>query len=299
MTARRSIARRLASPLPALAFLVMLLARPASAVLEAPAVDPVTIGLGGAQPAFDDDHRLPVDGALVIGGPRGTGVTAVVAQLQALPELKASALAAWVSRGESRVAVRLHQRGVPGYAEEELLLDVGRPARAARAWGWALTAGVGGWRAEPPADATGEAGPGGWGGSGWIAGVAAGGHVGREVALAARWLTRGGGLAGRAPERIELGIVVMPTAGWRLGLGLDAGSAGLPWRVQVAGEWRPSARCRLVGGFRPATAEVSAGLGATVGPVAIDLARRSHPALGHWTALSVTLKAGGGVRDAS
>ena len=105
------------------AMIAALAASNANAVMDAPAADPVTLGLGGAQPAWSDAGRLPLDGATAIGGPVGLGGTAVASRLESIPELKSPAVAAWFGRRNWRLAFRLSERGVPGYHENEIQLD--------------------------------------------------------------------------------------------------------------------------------------------------------------------------------
>ncbi|MDZ4805822.1 MAG: hypothetical protein SGI90_13265 [Candidatus Eisenbacteria bacterium] len=269
----------------------------ARSAMEAPAADPLALGLGGPQPAWSDDGRLPVDGSCVVGGPTGFGGTAVISRVESIPELKSPGAAAWFGKGNLRLAARLSDRGLAGYHENEFQLDVTRPARGGSRWGWGLTLGAGGWRAgdqtsdaESRADATGS--------SGWILGIAIGGRVGPSLALAARWLARGGGLAGLAPDRVELGAALDLPRGWRLALALDAGAPGQSWRHQAGLEWAITRQFAVRGGFRPADGQIGVGLSAGTGPIRLDIGRRTHPRLGSWTAIGITTGKGMGRRPA-
>lgn len=263
--------------------------------MEAPAADPLALGLGGPQPAWSDDGRLPLDGPCVVGGPIGLGGTAVVSRVEAIPELRSPGAAAWFGTENWRVALRLSDRGLAGYHENELQLDVTRPARPSSRWGFGLTLGAGSWRAGgTTSDA--EVGQDATGSAGWILGVAMGGRVAAPLSLAARWLARGGALAGLAPDRVELGAALHLPRGWRLGLALDAGAPGQSWRHQAGLEWAITRRFAVRGGFRPASGEIGMGLTAGTGPIRVDIGRRSHPRLGSWTAIGITTGSGSGRR---
>jgi len=268
----------------------------APASLEAPAPDPLTLALAGDQPAWSDPTRLPIDGVGIIGGPTTVGATAVVSRLDALPELRSPGAALWFPLAGCRVAARLMDRGIEGYQESELQVDLVRPARRASGWGLGFTVGAGAWRAWTPA-ATGSEAPTDAGSSGWLIGLAIGGQVGSRSAVAARWVTRGGGLSGSAPDRVALGGVMSLTPGWRLGVALDAGAPGQTWRLQTGMEWRASSQFALRGGFRPADGQVGVGIAASTSLVRLEIGRRIHPRLGSWTAVGLSFRMGGRLPD--
>lgn len=262
------------------------------ASLEAPAPDPLTLALAGDQPAWSDPTRLPIDGVGIIGGPTTVGATAVVSRLDALPELRSPGAALWFPVAGCRVAARLMDRGIDGYQESELQVDVVRPTRRASEWGLGLTMGAGAWRAWTTA-APGTEAPADAGSSGWLVGLAIGGQVGSRTALAARWVTRGGGLAQSAPDRVALGGVMDITPGWRIGVALDAGAPGQTWRLQTGMEWRASSQFALRGGFRPADGQIGIGMAASTSLVRLEIGRRIHPRLGSWTAVGLSFRMGG------
>jgi hypothetical protein len=271
--------------------------RPAYAVLEAPADDPIALALGGVQPAWPAAARLPADGASVIEGPSASGVAAVTAQREAIPDLRSPAALAWCVVRGWRFAARLQSRSLADYRESELALDLGRPSSRDRHWGWALTLGAGQWSIAPQAAAPpGEAGGVGEGGGsgGWLAGFAVGGRIGDGLTLAARWLERGGALGEVAPGRIELGATIRLLPAWRAGIGLDSSGSDEAWRLQAGIAWRAAPAFVVRAGFRPAEGTTSLGAGFGVRGLHLDLGRRLDPRLGATTALALAI---GGGRD--